>query len=47
MGGSPIVRNEGSFFVSDAAIFIPVKCSNEARRTYSGFSGVGLNNKHF
>ena len=28
------------------SVFIPVKCSNEARRTYSGFSGADLNNKH-
>ena len=41
-----IVRYEESFFVFDAAIFIPVNCSNEARGTYSRFSGVGLNHKH-
>ena len=29
------------------SVFIPVKCSNEARGTYSGFSSADLNNKHF
>ena len=29
-----------------AAVFIPVKCCNEARGTYSGFSGADLNHKH-
>ena len=39
-------KKEVSLCLMQQSVFILVKCSNKARGTYSGFSGVHLNHKH-